>query len=412
MFNLKLVATSALSALGRPRDPTKFGHGPWPMFAYDPLSHSATTNGDQSRRRCARTPLPVGADCAGRLPVLFESLHRYTRMNHAGFAVSETKKRESCSGRKIGTFLRAFMRVAAVADKTGIPRAHARMLEGRRGDRRREGGWRTQVVDLHGCPMFAAPRRHGSKARLARISVTGNAPPGDVSGGAVSFWDVARFLARELASGHERGLDRKPAKLEAGNAFSVRCAAASGDKDTLRLVSAMVPFVERWFDSALPHVTVGETHAASLCAMAVPAGRGSTERLPFDCIGLSIPPGIFGSPVDMFIMDARTAGRVDCLVQLPEGFAIGESVDFRRLAEIGEPATTELANKDVRAFGRLVAGVMLELSLVPRGTFSPSARRTKRRPGRLPRMWPLWLSGPVGPDDHPEIRKHPASQLR
>ena len=228
----------------------------------------------------------------------------------------------------------------------------------------------------------------------------------------MSFWETARILARDMGRALERGLDPHSAKKVVLDWF----AAQSGidDRTDQLRVSFMLGFVERWLESGLPRVLVGERLAASLCSTSVPADFAKVAHLPFYCFGLSVPPGIFGAPVDVFILDAKNAGRVRYLMNAPPGFSLAEELDLGGYADVKFVSThgsvtveeASAAERKARLVGRLIVGVALEMSSLPIGPPPPSGGGTKKRDGSLPRMWDFRVSRPVAFDARPYVRDY------
>ena len=226
----------------------------------------------------------------------------------------------------------------------------------------------------------------------------------------VSFWGAARFLAQELARDLAQGRDADSAKSAAAEALLARCGA--NDEKNVRQVMFMVAFVAEWLESGLPHVFLGDKLAASLCATSVPPEIANLARLPFRCFGLSIPPGVFGSPVDVFILDAKNAGWVRYLLNESGGFAVGEERDLGCFADMGEIITTfpedqaSEHKRRLRLLGRVIVGVALEMSSVPIGTPGASGGGKKQRDTDLPRMWEFRITRAVTFDARPYVREY------
>jgi hypothetical protein len=226
----------------------------------------------------------------------------------------------------------------------------------------------------------------------------------------VSFWGAARFLARELAHALEEGMDLESAKRTAGEALLTRCGV--DDEKSVRQVSFMVAFVEKWVASGLPHVSLGDRIAASFCATSVPPEVANLARLPFHCFGLSIPPGVFGSLVDMFVVDAKNVGWVRYLLNESDGFAVGEERDLGCFADMGEIVTTfpedraSEHERKLRLLGRVIVGIALEMSSVPTGTPRASGGGKKKRDSDLPRTWEFRINRPVTFDARPHVREY------
>lgn len=206
---------------------------------------------------------------------------------------------------------------------------------------------------------------------------------------------------------------------EAKEASVVSYLAVSNDqsKENRVLAGMAVGFVERWLQSGLPHIFIGEKLAASLCATEVPSDLADQMRLPFYCFGVTVPPGVFGSPVELFVVEGRNEPGIRWLNYGPKWIEFASEPSLGACADMGEIrfdepvpeafGTQESLERMQRLIGRLICGIALEMSTTPssppRGNGLGSS---SREPGSLPKMWRHHLTRAVRTDARDHVRAY------